>query len=510
MPATHALEIPEILANVGRFLPLWTVVLCPRRVLEVIRFRPHTLHSCSLVSKVWRSTLIPILWHTYDNVGMEYVPQEVIARYSLHFKKVYVRDHDPGNLHCTNLVELHLSSLSPISPMMSVDAQRQLILANPRLRILHWGCSPATNNTLDPDDFAALKNIEHLGISDWNVSGGALGNTLKGLAGSLTKLSVFKVRGAEDGILSIIPTGVDDNGNTNTVSGELMRDNDTLVLPIIRTIFISRAPPFGPQPADLVRHCPNLRNLSVALGANTDLDRLSKTIRTHCPTLDALYLLEYGSSTNKVDRSSRLIMDTFGSGPGKLATLCLTLIEAGPRLISAILLNASALENLKITYVTRTIDMDGVLTLLRGCSELKVFTLSMQGRPCTDIDIINKVDKLGSKPWGCGGLKKFELHISGDHSRGKSNETTGEAEDEDWVGFDVASLISRTHGWCLHHRKSNYQGVDSSLWNKDYMRRLFKLVNGLERLDHLIVGGMMFSCVHRPVGLVAKAFTDGM
>lgn len=288
----------------------------------MIGFIPHTLHSCSLVSKFWRSTLIPVLWHTYDGVGMENVPQEIIAYYSLHFRIVYVLDYDPGVLQCTNLVQLNLSSSSLRSPMMSVDAQRQLILASPRLRILHWRCSSTANNTLDPEDFSALKRIEHLTINDWNVSGGALGDVLKRLAGSLTMLAIYAARGAEDGVFSTMRTRVGESGNTYKASGESMRDIDTL-LSMIRTIYISGFPPLSPQPADLVRHCPNLRNLSVALGANTDLERLSRTIRTICPSLDALYLQEYGSSTHRVDRSSRLIVDTFGSGPAKLTTLCL-------------------------------------------------------------------------------------------------------------------------------------------------------------------------------------------
>ncbi|KAG9072962.1 hypothetical protein KI688_000743 [Linnemannia hyalina] len=269
------------------------------RVLEI----PETLTN--------RSTLILVLWHAYNSVGMEYVPQEVIARYSPHFRIVYVLDCNPGDLHCTKFVELHL--------------------------ILHWDRSSTTNNTLDPEDFAGLKNIEHLGITD------------------------------------------------------------------------------------------------------------------------------YGASVNKVGLSSRLIKDAFGSGPGKLVTLCLALFEAGPRLISVILLNGLTMENLKITYIARAINTDKILAVLCGCSQLK---------GGSDIDILHK---LRSKPWSCTGLARFELHIPGDQSGGTRNGATGEAEDEDWVGFDVASLISRTYGWRLHPQKSNYQRVCSSLWNKDCMRRLFKL-----------------------------------
>lgn len=150
--------------------------------------------------------------------------------------------------------------------------------------------------------------------------------------------------------------------------------------------------------------------------------------------------------------------------------------------------------------------MDTILALLSGCSHLKVFTLFTRGSTRSNIDIIHK---LGSKPWSCTGLARFELHISGDQSRGTSNGATGETQDEDWVEFDVASLISRTYGWRLYPRKSNYQGVDSLLWNKDYMRRLFRLVGGLERLDYLIVGEMVFSCVDRPIGPVVDVFPYG-
>ncbi|KAF9548700.1 hypothetical protein EC957_005939 [Mortierella hygrophila] len=349
----------------------------PRRNWKVFRFIPYALHSCGLVSKFWRSTLILV---AYNSLGMEHVPQEVSARYSSE----------------------------------TTDS-----MANPQLRILHWGRSSATNNILDPEDFVALKSIEHLEITGWNVSGGALGDTLKSLSGSLTKLSVFMVRGAEDGIFLIMSTGV-------------------------------------PQPAGFAQFRPNLKNLSITFDANVDLDRFPRTI-TYCPALDALYLRDYGSSINKVDLSSRLIRDAIESGPGKPVTLCLALFEARPRLISTVLLNALTVENLKITYIARAINTDRILALLCGCSQLnKVFTLFMQGRAGSNIDILHK---LRSKPWGCTGLARFELHIPGDQLGSTNNGATGEAEDEDWVGFDVASLISRTYGWRLHPQKSNYQRV---------------------------------------------------
>ncbi|KAF9079528.1 hypothetical protein BGX23_003819, partial [Mortierella sp. AD031] len=91
---SHPLEIPEILIRIGSFLPLWNdeVIIPPS---QVPFFDPKTPLACVPVSKLWRQTLLPVLWYCYDCVHMHSVPQDIVALYSLYFRVMRVFEEDP-------------------------------------------------------------------------------------------------------------------------------------------------------------------------------------------------------------------------------------------------------------------------------------------------------------------------------------------------------------------------------------------------------------------------------
>ncbi|KAF9109502.1 hypothetical protein BGX27_007554 [Mortierella sp. AM989] len=84
LPQRNPLDIPEIIVMVGQYIKqrqegdLWG----PSKI--------HTreLFTLTLVSKTWRSALLPILWRAYDGSKLIQASNEVITKYSPHFRTI--------------------------------------------------------------------------------------------------------------------------------------------------------------------------------------------------------------------------------------------------------------------------------------------------------------------------------------------------------------------------------------------------------------------------------------
>ncbi|KAG0303067.1 hypothetical protein BGZ99_002796, partial [Dissophora globulifera] len=65
----HPLDIPEIIALVGQFIPLWSFSEDIYTRTSLIRdvFQPRDLLSASLVNRTFHLTLTPLLWQVYDD-----------------------------------------------------------------------------------------------------------------------------------------------------------------------------------------------------------------------------------------------------------------------------------------------------------------------------------------------------------------------------------------------------------------------------------------------------------
>ncbi|KAG0309060.1 hypothetical protein BGZ97_013177, partial [Linnemannia gamsii] len=165
---TNALELPEILARVGHFLPLWILQVVPESGVPRTTFKPKTVLSCLLVSSLWHQTLLPVLWHTFAYEFMKRASQEVIVRNIPFLRVLDVHSDLPSSFHCTNLVELAI-----LQGVLDMDAQRRLVRTNPGLKALRWN-GPYMKVPLNPEDFVHLKRIQSLNISHWIGGNGAL------------------------------------------------------------------------------------------------------------------------------------------------------------------------------------------------------------------------------------------------------------------------------------------------------------------------------------------------
>ncbi|KAG0239837.1 hypothetical protein BGX31_002436 [Mortierella sp. GBA43] len=76
MDKTNPLHIPEVIALVGDHIRMWYSIGHDR-----YGFKPHDMHSCILVSRLFRDTLTPVLWHTFDEQAMLDVPIHLIEKY---------------------------------------------------------------------------------------------------------------------------------------------------------------------------------------------------------------------------------------------------------------------------------------------------------------------------------------------------------------------------------------------------------------------------------------------
>ncbi|KAG0303323.1 hypothetical protein BGZ99_002722, partial [Dissophora globulifera] len=168
----HPLDIPEIIALVGQFIPLWSFSKDVYTRTSLIRdvFQPQDLLSAALVNRTFHRTLTPLLWQVYadslvydiddDGSRDRYPPK--LREGSLHVRipsnilfshchRFRVFDNTFGALPqirfplslqytwfletCTHLRELTLSKWT--KDMVAC----QLIVKNPALRLLSWESS---------------------------------------------------------------------------------------------------------------------------------------------------------------------------------------------------------------------------------------------------------------------------------------------------------------------------------------------------------------------------------
>ncbi|KAG0331038.1 hypothetical protein BG000_011261 [Podila horticola] len=165
MTMTSPLNIPEILLEIGRCIPLWSpddtkyqAGRPPR--CKKFKLHPQDLVSCASVNQTWRRTMLPLLWAVYDelemsswNLSAEYlashkawygdgagfnnwdVPAETLEARSVHFKYVTLYKPWPsGTLKATGIRDLTTTSVI-------LQENMDLLGSNPQLSVLHLTCS---------------------------------------------------------------------------------------------------------------------------------------------------------------------------------------------------------------------------------------------------------------------------------------------------------------------------------------------------------------------------------
>ncbi|KAG0325088.1 hypothetical protein BG004_003298 [Podila humilis] len=146
----NALEIPEILARVGHFIPQWTThIAC--------RFSPRQILQCTQVCRLWYNVLYPLVWQAFDDSIMQYIPIGVIR---LNANWIRVLDHrhnfkvNNAFANCQNLVQLTLSPW--------VTEADILLKSNKRLVKICWLSSKEFSFSISDTNLEAISQLSRL------------------------------------------------------------------------------------------------------------------------------------------------------------------------------------------------------------------------------------------------------------------------------------------------------------------------------------------------------------
>ncbi|KAF9906052.1 hypothetical protein EC991_001060 [Linnemannia zychae] len=472
MSPSHPLELPEIIACVGYFLPLWAQELSEdTHRLETV-LRPKTFHACLLVSKLWRQTLLPIFWALYDAEGMHHVPRDVLKRYSPHFRTFFMQQGQVVSTYgCTLLTS---ATLNP--SIEDLEELRQLLRTNRGIRSLEWN-GPNGAEPLAPDEFANLPQLDTLSLTQWDISDGRLSQALAPLAGKLRKLD-----------LGWFTTNNDDSGND-------LGDYDVgnhLLLPHVEFIRATGLP-YGIDISEIAGLCPNLSRLDLTL-LKSDIDsyeedgtsakRIADCLRIHCPKLSALALR--GTIAQK--HQDTLIRNCTAACSG-LTELVVVLSSIDESTLDFIIPHAPTLETLGILNVTNEDASEKNLFRMPAiCPRLKWFSVAAWS--CWEVKGQDIIRALRVSTWRCRELEVLDVDIQELDPDSDFETPAG----NDSISMDKLFKDGPIQGWYYHTENFTLQdeGERVSL-SEGVVRALFEAVQGLEKLRLLRWSGAIFT-----------------
>ncbi|KAF9582317.1 hypothetical protein BGW38_000354, partial [Lunasporangiospora selenospora] len=146
-PTHRALLIPEVVARIGHFIPLYSTYLSSA---AFPRLTPKQLLRCTRVCRLWFHVLTPLLWAVVDDSVARMIPMQAIQRNAYRIRSLY-RLHNfgwPSYVACTKLTHLTTSSW-----IVGVD---ELIRQNPSLERLEW-CSKAPHTDISVRVLSAIQ-----------------------------------------------------------------------------------------------------------------------------------------------------------------------------------------------------------------------------------------------------------------------------------------------------------------------------------------------------------------
>ncbi|KAG9072961.1 hypothetical protein KI688_000742 [Linnemannia hyalina] len=439
---TNSPELPpEIIIKIGFCIPALVEEPSPTSRVALKAFRPQTFFACFLVSRTWYQSLLPVLWYAYCGNSMSRIPNDVIARYSHHFRILRPALVHPGPLHCTLLTVLELDRYETCTYKEHLQLS-QLVRENPGLRTLTRTRATSKSMTLESDDFVGLKSLEVLTLGGWKLSDRRLFGILRAVGSKLRILRLHRIYG-------LLPCDLSPQLEQDGIADINSKiDDGRLTLPCLETI---ETDIFNGGPGNLGIHdleelvagFPRLETLVTGIPASSQTSCLASALRDRCPRLRNLRLDAWGVSE---DQLAALVGPVSATG---LFSLQLDNICVGKELTSAISRHAATLQHLRLQSAYFQLDLQAVVEMLVECWQLKTF-----GIQSMYIFNENVAETLKSQLWGQR-LERLSLGFETGVNRGevmdffhsKSREdSTWRWRHADWklIGFRAKNADVRT------------------------------------------------------------------
>ncbi|KAG0035034.1 hypothetical protein BGZ82_005434 [Podila clonocystis] len=313
----NALEIPEVLLQIGRFLPFWKRAayhLAQGWVLD-----PSHWYACILVSRLWYMTLSPLIFHDMDDSSFQRIPLQILLENTRFVQRLHLRLFKPtqelpsssatimaAGMTTANIIT-EFTQLRELELMQSVAWTSQLIQRNPALEKLSWKGGDFHRDDyqrLDYDTLIRLHQLKTLKLDCWTITDAGefleiLENnqsTLRFLALefckgaiSVTAKSAMSTLSSSLGSLESLsppptfsslspPSSYKSHLSPSTYKSLGEISPPMLQLLCLTKLSICKDVDSGPM-EDLVRLCPNLQSLSWTGPDDRDLRRLIRNLK---------------------------------------------------------------------------------------------------------------------------------------------------------------------------------------------------------------------------------------
>ncbi|KAF9956946.1 hypothetical protein BGZ65_002329 [Modicella reniformis] len=440
---TRALQLPEILHAIARWIPLFNhgslsktysfMYSSFHNFEDEYVYSPQNIFPCTLVSRLWNRCFTPHLYHYYiahNITGRRWRDYErslafqrcshFIRRHlsSAHFSRIEPRDVsklDSGfPTHCSSPSEISalLKNINEFSNHGMKDPVVQMLLHNQgsQLKLLTW------HGSLEPPEIdwhyhSALVNLsclEELILRWCNVSNALLFGILSGCSGTLRRLTLKSISGFDEGLFQYRGdhNGIDLNTTTHISSDTKGWPWSLRQLKFLHLLLDHRQ---SHASVLLPRLCPSLETIHITAADEVlPIKHLVSSLRLNCPNLHTIHyrndLIE-DYFYPEADVYASLFKDSFVS-PGLRCTSIELSKGLEYRIMEALLFHSNTLVALELgcysgDLTIRPLNLDQMLILLVHCTNLKEVRLSPVN--CS----IYCIDELFTQPWRCQGLESL-------------------------------------------------------------------------------------------------------
>ncbi|KAF9279830.1 hypothetical protein BGZ68_007668 [Mortierella alpina] len=424
MDRMNPLDLPEIITNVGRFLPLWKY----SDNLGFYDFNPAILLSCSLVSRTWHDALTPIIWYVYNGFVMRSIPKDVIVKNSRHFRIFFYDRSFAGPFESRHLKSLVISWWDKeLLPLVEANAGSLVTL------VWKGSSSPSPTRTalLPSPDYGLLMRmaptLEDLQLSHWSLSGKEFVAFLVACR-HLRNLGLAAVDWAkstpEDRQSSVIslPSSPSTSQPSYACSLRSPTSPTSFTPPVDRghhpqaiqgltdlrlDVSMSKEDAF----VDLLRSCPDLENFSLYSENSEDARALLPILRDYCPKLSGIeYVSRFCSVLGGRDYLSDAEYANLVLSARSLKSLKIDIPWLDDAMTRALLSQSQSLQSLSLRFYERRTtdplrDAENICSILQHCTELRHLALQFNPHSLGKEGTL----KLFERPWACRNLRTLVL-----------------------------------------------------------------------------------------------------